>query len=71
MPESHPDSRTEKRIRRLEDVYIILSIFTIWPVILRWRHPFFEFAMYVALVGLVVIFFRRIKRFSQSREDLK
>jgi hypothetical protein len=60
----------EKRIRLLEDILIILCILPLWPAILSWRHPAFEYVMYVALVGLVVIFFRRVKRFRQVREEL-
>lgn len=70
MPDSHSYTGTEKRIRLLEDIYIILCIMTLWPVVLRWRHPAFEYIMYVALIGLVVIFFRRVKRFRQANDDL-
>ena len=70
MLEPRPDQGTEKRGRLLEDAYIILCIITLWPVILRWRHPAFEYLMYVALVGLVIIFYRRIKRFQKARGEV-
>ena len=48
-------------------VIIILSIFSLWPVVLDWYHPLFEAVMYIALAGLVWIFYRRIKRFNEAR----
>ena len=59
-----------KRARLFEDIFIILCILSLWPAILSWRHPFFEYLLYVALIGLVVIFFRRLKRFRQTRDEL-
>ena len=50
-----------------EDSIIILSIFSLWPVGLDWYHPLFEAVMYIALAGLVWIFYRRIKRFNEAR----
>ena len=50
-----------------EDIFIILSIFSLWPVVLDWYHPLFEAVMYIALAGLVWIFYRRIKRFNEAR----
>ena len=60
---------TTRRARVLEDIFILLAILTLWPVILRWHHPAFQYIMYVALVGLAVIFLRRVKRFGKSRRD--
>jgi hypothetical protein len=67
MSEPDPDERAQRRARRLEDAFVILCIFTLWPVIMGWRHPAFQFAMYVALVGLLVVFFRRLKRIREAR----
>jgi hypothetical protein len=62
--------KTEKKARLLEDIFIILCILTLWPVILRWSHPAFEAVMYLALAGLVVIFYRRIKRFQKANKEI-
>lgn len=73
MHESRPEPEregSEKRARLFEDIFIILCILSLWPAILSWRHPFFEYLLYVALTGLVVIFFRRLRRFRQARDEL-
>ena len=66
-----PEADGEKRPHLFEDIFIILCILSLWPTILHWRHPFFEYLLYVALTGLIVIFFRRLKSFRQARDDLK
>ena len=53
-----------------EDIFIILSIASLWPTIIGWNHPVYEFLLYVALISLVVIFVRRVRRFRKSREEL-
>lgn len=60
----------KKRIWWLEEILILLCIFTLWPTILGWRHPFYEYLLYVALTTLIVIFLRRLKRFHQVRDEL-
>ena len=60
----------EKRSRLFEDIFIILCILSLWPTILNWRSSFSEYLLYVALAGLIVILFRRIKRFRQARDEL-
>ena len=73
MPENRPEPEREggeKRARLFEDIFIILCILSLWPTILNWRHPFFEYLLYVVLIGLIVIFFRRLKRFRQARDEL-
>ena len=60
-----PDEGTPRHLG--EDIFIILSIFSLWPVVLDWYHPLFEAVMYIALAGLVWIFYRRIKRFNEAR----
>ncbi|MEW6753991.1 MAG: hypothetical protein AB1505_23880 [Candidatus Latescibacterota bacterium] len=70
MPENGPrDSSQGRRARLAEDLFIILCILSLWPVILGWRHPVYQFILYLALAGLVVIFFRRLKRFRDVRDD--
>jgi len=74
MYETRPEPEredSEKRAKLFEDIFIILCILSLWPAILSWRHPFFEYLLYVALIGLVVIFLRRLKRFRQARDELE
>ena len=66
---SPPDP--QKKVRLFEDVFIILCILSLWPVILGWDDPVYQFALYLALAGLLVIFFRRIKRFNQAKRELE
>ena len=68
LPDSPPEDRKPRHLG--EDIFILLSIFSIWPVILDWSHPLFEIVMYVALAGLIWIFYRRIKRFKEARQNL-
>ena len=60
----------EKRSRIFEDIFIFLCILSLWPTILNWRSSFSEYLLYMALVGLVVILFRRVKRFHPARDEL-
>lgn len=60
----------EKRSRLFEDIFIILCILSLWPTILNWRSSFSEYLLYVALAGLIVILFRRVKRFRQAHDEL-
>ena len=70
LPQPPPAPREDRKPRHLgEDIFILLSIFSIWPVVLTWQHPIFEVVMYAALAGLVWVFYRRIKRFNQARQD--
>ena len=57
------DKRTRSRQILLEDAFIILSILALWPSILGWDHPIYDLLKYGALVGLVLIFIRRMKRY--------
>ena len=52
-----------------EDIFILVCIFTIWPKILGWRGVVFDVLLYTALVGLVIIFVRRIKRIRAESEQ--
>lgn len=52
----------------LEDLFILLSIFALWPTILGWEGWFWEGLKYVAVVGLIWIFSRRVKRYRVGRE---
>jgi hypothetical protein len=52
----------------LEEVFIVLSIFAIWPGILGWEGWVWEAVKYVAVIGLIWIFVRRMKRY-KDRTD--
>ncbi len=52
----------------LEDLLILLSIFALWPVILGWEGWVWEVLKYLAVVGLIWIFVRRVRRY-QRRAD--
>ena len=67
---SDPAPDPQKKVRLCEDVFIVLCILSLWPVILGWDEPVYEFALYVALAGLLVIFFRRVKRFQKAKREL-
>ncbi len=67
-----PPSGDDGRPRHLfEDIFIILCIICLWPVILGWTHIVYEILLYVALIGLIIIFVRRIRRFRQARDELQ
>ena len=52
----------------LEDLFILLSIFALWPTILGWDGWTWEVLKYVAVVGLIWIFVRRVKRYRMRKE---
>ena len=58
-----------RRARLAEDIFILLCILSLWPVILGWNHPAFEVLLYAALAGLVFILVRRVRRFTQARRE--
>ena len=68
MPEPRPE-QPGRRVRLVEDAFTLLCILTLWPTVLQWRHPAFTVVMYVALAGLLVIAYRRIRRFSRGRDE--
>ena len=49
----------------LEDLFILLSIFALWPVILGWEGWVWEVLKYLAVAGLVWIFVRRVRRYQR------
>lgn len=71
MPPLPEDETQRDKSRLIEDVFIILCIPTLWPVVMGWSDPIFRIPLYIALAGLLFIFYRRIKRFKQARDDLK
>ena len=69
LPDPPPSEGKPRHL--IEDIFILICILVIWPVILGWNHLIYEILLYVALAGLVWIFFRRVKRFRQARDELK
>ena len=53
---------TPRSFRLIEDVLIILAIFSLWPTVLGWQGLAFKIIQYVALGILITIFVRRIGR---------
>ena len=68
-PES--DSNGEKKGKLIEDLFILLCIISLWPVVLGWTEAIYQYLLYLALAGLVFIFYRRTRRFHQARDDLR
>jgi len=66
MPEQDPN----KKSRLIEDLFILVSIVALWPVVLGWQGLAYEIMLYAALAGLVYIFFRRIRRFREARDEM-
>ncbi len=55
----------------LEDVFIVLSIFVLWPGILGWEGLVWSLLKYAAVAGLVWILIRRVNRYkARSEKDL-
>lgn len=50
----------------LEDLFIVLSVFALWPRILHWEGAIWEYVQYAAVVGLVWILIRRMGRYKQK-----
>jgi len=60
-----------KRGRLFEDIFILVSILALWPVVLGWQGLVYEIALYAALGGLIYIFFRRMRRFREARQEME
>lgn len=53
----------------LEDAFIILSIAALWPGILGWQGWIWDGVQVVAVVGLIWIFIRRMRRYQTHSES--
>ena len=69
-PAEEERTRRSKRTRLLEDLFILLCILTLWPVVLGWQEAIYQYVLYAALAGLVFIFVRRINRFRAAEREL-
>lgn len=58
-----------RRGRRFEDIFILLCVLSLWPSILGLDHILYELLLYGALAGLIFVFVRRVRRFSQARKS--
>ena len=52
----------EKAIRCIETILIFLAILSVWPTVFRINNIYSKIGMYVFLIVMVIIFFKRIKR---------
>jgi len=48
--------------RYIENILIFLAIFSVWPAIFRIDNIYFKVIMYVFLIIMIIVFFKRIKR---------
>lgn len=48
----------------IESLCIVLAIFSLWPIILKWDHVFWKVFMYAMLAAMIWVFVRRAKRYS-------
>jgi len=65
-----PEQPREKRHKLIEDIFILLCIASLWPVVLGWTEPIYQYLLYVALAGLIFIFVRRIRRFRERKSPV-
>ena len=65
------EEQREKRHKLIEDLFILICIVSLWPVVLGWTEPIYQYLLYAALAGLVFIFVRRIRRFHDARNALR
>ena len=65
------DSKHEKKSKLIEDLFILICIVSLWPVVLGWTEMIYQYLLYLALAGLVYIFIRRIRRFQTARDTLR
>ena len=52
------DSSKEKKSELIEDIFTLLCIISLWPVVLGWTEAIYQYLLYIALAGLVYIFIR-------------
>ena len=64
------DSNKEKKSKLIEDIFTLLCIISLWPVVLGWTEAIYQYLLYIALAGLVYVFIRRIRRFHAARDAM-
>ena len=63
------DEENKRLGMALEDLFILLSVFALWPGILGWEGAHWQYVQYAAVVGLVWILVRRVNRYRTRSED--
>ena len=63
------DEENKRLGMALEDLFILLSVFALWPGILGWEGALWQYVQYAAVVGLVWILVRRVNRYRTRSED--
>ena len=71
IPTPEPEDNGQKKSKLIEDLFILLCIISLWPVVLGWTEAIYQYLLYIALAGLVWIFVRRIRRFHEARDALR
>ena len=59
------------RSRRIEDIFILLCVLSLWPIIFGLEGLLYDVGLVVALGGLIFIFIRRVRRFREASDDLE
>tara|TARA_Y100001968_G_C19101746_1_gene592868 strand:- start:194 stop:460 length:267 start_codon:yes stop_codon:yes gene_type:complete len=70
-PTPESEDNGQKKSKLIEDLFILLCIISLWPVVLGWTEAVYQYLLYIALAGLVWIFVRRIRRFHEARDALR
>ena len=70
-PTPETEDNGQKKSKLIEDLFILLCIISLWPVVLGWTETIYQYLLYIALAGLVWIFVRRIRRFHEARDALR
>jgi hypothetical protein len=72
-PETEPSEPPSPggRSRRIEDIFILLCVLSLWPMIFGWEGLLSEVGVYIALGGLIFIFIRRVRRFREASAELE
>ena len=70
-PTPETEDNGQKKSKLIEDLFILLCIISLWPVVLGWTEAIYQYLLYIALAGLVWIFVRRIRRFHEARDALR
>ena len=69
-PPPSDENSPGRKVRLLEDAFILLCILSLWPVVLGWQEPIYQVVLFVTLTGLVVILVRRVRRLTAARREL-
>ena len=65
------DEQRTKLAMALEDVFILVSVFALWPGILGWQGVVWDILKYAAVAGLIWILVRRVGRYRTRRDEAR